>query len=108
MLIYKIFIFYANPYSFTDERTGQIREGTTIQYILAPDLRPHVLENGARGYQITKESHIPKQMFNSNLQKVPGVYNATFKPVSRQGNTVLEPFDFEFLSEITVPEAVKK
>jgi len=91
----KIIILYANPWSLTDDRTGQQKSGVSIQYITGESLSPVQNPNGGGGYQVCKES-IPAEKINS-LRAVPGVYDATMTLQGRGGKIILTVSDLEFV-----------
>lgn len=99
-------VLYANQWRFNDQNTGEVREGTTCQYMLTDNLNFHVDERGAHGYDITKVT-LPYDEFN-NLPSVPGLYKAMFNPRTSQGRTFFIPSGFKFINGLTVIESEKK
>jgi len=91
----KIIILYANPWSLTDERTGQQRTGVSIQYINGESLTPVSGPNGTSGYQVVKQS-IPADKLSS-LRAVPGVYDATLTFQPRGGQQIVVVSDLKFV-----------
>ena len=91
----KIIILYANPWSLTDERTGQQRSGVSIQYITGESLAPVQNQSGSSGYQVCKESISADKI--SQLRAVPGVYDAKMALQARGGKNVLSVSDVTFV-----------
>lgn len=82
----KIIILHAQKWSFTDEKTGEFRKGTTIYYLLTDTLKSCTGQNGNMGYAIAKAS-IPDDLV-AKLISVPGIYDAEFNLQSYAGGKV--------------------
>lgn len=65
-----------NPYSFSDEKTGQVFEGQKISY-----LSSQKNENGYLPIQISLDLELAKK-----VTKVPGVYTARYGVVPGKSN----------------------
>ena len=95
----KIIILYARQWKMTDEVTGEIREGVSINYVNNEDLKPNFDSQSAfHGYQISKESiSLDKARL---LQAVPGVYSCDFMLKASKGKNILAIKDLKFISEV--------
>ena len=52
-----IILLGAKPWSMTDEKTGQVREGISLHYVMSDNLKDFVdTQNNMRGYQPVKQS----------------------------------------------------
>ena len=91
-------ILFANTWSMTDENTGNLREGMTIEYVMAEDLGPIANEDGSLGYRTIKES-VPINTAKK-IEKVPGIYDLTFGYSIRKGRPILKVMDIDFVSEV--------
>ena len=95
----KIFIFYANPYSFEDPATKQKREGVSVNYLVTSELKDNGQNSdGSLGYSPCKDS-IPLDRLNS-LIKVPGYYDAEFIMAPSKGQTRLKLSTVDFIGEV--------
>lgn len=91
----KIFIFYARPYKFTDEATGQERTGVSVNYLVCSDLKDCGQHpDGSLGYSPCKDS-LPLDSLNK-LSSVPAFYDGQFVLSPSKGQTRLK------LSDVTV------
>lgn len=90
----KILILGKNkPYSFTDEKTGQVFEGQKISY-----LSSQKGENGHLPIQVSLDLNLA-----SKVDKVPGVYTARYGLVPGKGNKPqITLVDLNFLSSYEV------
>lgn len=95
----KAIVFFANTWSMTDEHTGIIREGLTIEYVMTDKLSPvNNNEDGSLGYRTIKESI---NIANANqIKKVPGIYEMTYGFTVRQGRPVMKLQEIKFVSEV--------
>jgi hypothetical protein len=94
----KAIILFANTWSMTDENTGNLREGMTIEYVMTGDLEPLANEDGSLGYRTIRES---VNINNAKkIEKVPGIYDLTFGYSILKGRPVLKVMDIEYVSEV--------
>lgn len=78
-----------NPYSFVDEKTGQVIEGQKISY-----LSSQKNENGHLPIQVSLSLELAKK-----VDKAPGVYNAKFAMVpGKQNKPTITLVDLTFLT----------
>ncbi len=93
----KIFVFFANPYSFADEGTGVQRTGISVNYLMCDALSDVVNEDGSIGYRPCKCSiNLDKK---DKLTKVPAFYNGKFT-LSQSGNkSVLKLTDLDIVTK---------
>lgn len=96
----KLIVLYCNSYNFTDERTGELRDGVSYRYILADNLAPANNQNGSKGYSVLK-GNLPLSELGS-FKAVPGLYDATLDIREKNGSTVLVPVALNFVSELTL------
>lgn len=94
----KAIILFANTWSMTDEYTGNLREGLTIEYLMTEDLGPIENEDGSLGYRTIKESVTINKA--KKIEKVPGIYDLTFGYTVRKGRPVLKVMDLDYVSEV--------
>ncbi len=85
----KIFVFYANPYSFEDPQTKQERSGVSVHYMVTDNLK----DNGQNpdrslGFAPCKDS-IPLAALDT-LSCVPGFYDGEFILAPSKGQTRLK------------------
>lgn len=94
-------ILNARQYRMTDDRTGELREGTSLHYIL-PGVE--VQGDGARGPDIIKTS-APYDLYE-DLEVIPGIYDVDFEPgrvvTDRNGgrNISMVPVRAEYADEV--------
>ncbi len=87
-MIQKIFIFHANPYSFEDSATKQLREGVSVHYLLTDNLKDCQNSDGSLGFSPCKDSIALDQL--NALASVPGFYEAEFIMAPAKGQTRLK------------------
>lgn len=93
----KILVLYCNSYNFTDDRTGQIKEGVSFRYIVSDDLAPINNPNGSKGYTIQKAS-LPLS-FAPAFSSVPGVYDCMFDMKDKGGQVTLVPVSVTYIGD---------
>lgn len=94
----KIFIFYANPYSFEDQQTKQKREGVSVQYLVTNDLVDNGQNSdGSLGYAPCKDSIQLEKL--QSLVKVPGFYDGEFIMAPAKGQTRLKLSSVNYLAD---------
>lgn len=91
-------ILFANTWSMTDENTGNLREGMTIEYVMSGDLGPIANDDGSLGYRTIRES--VNINTSKKIEKVPGIYDLTFGYTIRKGRPVLKVMDIDYVSEV--------
>lgn len=94
----KAIILFANKWTITDENTGNLREGMTIEYVMSEDLGPIANEDGSLGYRTIKES-VPINTAKK-IEKVPGIYDMTFGYTVRKGRPILKVMNIDYISEV--------
>ena len=100
-------VVFANPYSFTDERTGDVRKGVSVQYLLTDTLKPVQNDDNSRGTRISKSSIDFEKA--PHIQAVPGIYECEFGMKSTSNGTPkLELIDLEFVQALTPTPDPKK
>ncbi|HHX80912.1 MAG TPA: hypothetical protein GX692_07610 [Acholeplasmataceae bacterium] len=91
-------VLFANPWSMEDEKTGQRREGVTVEYVISENLKPVVNEDGSVGFKPYKESlHISKM---PQVIKVPGIYEMYYGFSNIKGKPVMKLQGMKFVSEV--------
>lgn len=91
-------VLFANPWSFEDERTGQRKEGITVEYVMSEDLKPVVNEDGSVGLKTYRDSlHISKM---PEIMKVPGIYEMFYGFSNVKGKPVMKLQGMKFVSEV--------
>ena len=90
----------ASSYSFEDDKTKRLVEGTTVHYILAEDLAPiEDAERNSRGYKPVKGS-FPVAAYVKAVS-VPGIYTLDIEiEAGADGKIKAVPRDFEFVTEL--------
>lgn len=93
----KAIVLFANPWRMQDEKTGQMREGITVEYVMADNLSPVTNEDGSVGHRVVRES----MNINNAPQiiKVPGIYEMTYGFNIRKGKPVMKLMGMQFVSE---------
>ncbi|KNY25691.1 hypothetical protein [Pseudobacteroides cellulosolvens] len=93
-------VTFANPnkWSMVDERTGEVREGNTIEYIPVDSLKPLLNEDGTLGTKVVKES-LPTEKIGS-VTVVPAFYTMTFAFKNVKGKLQVKLDSLELLSEV--------
>lgn len=97
----KAIVTFAKSWSLIDEKTGEIKQGVSVEYILTESLKDCTNDDGSKGYQHSKESvNLDK---SPKFVQVPGLYNMLydFKPGSK-GKIQLKLTDVEFVSALDV------
>lgn len=87
-MMQKIFIFHANPYSFEDSATKQLREGISVNYLMTDNLKDSQNSDGSLGFSPCKDSISLDQL--NTLGSVPGFYEADFIMAPAKGQTRLK------------------
>lgn len=91
-----ILLISAQAYSFTDDTTGVVREGTSIHYILP------TAENGERflyGHRVTKSSIDSK----IKLDKVPGLYKVKWDILQASKGISLKISSLDLIKPVEMP-----
>lgn len=94
----KAIVLFANPWAMEDERTGQRREGITIEYIMTDVLTPVINEDGSMGFRHVKESLTIDKM--PQVKKVPGIYEMQYTLTISKGKPVMKLQNINFVSEV--------
>lgn len=94
----KAIVLFANPWAMDDERTGQRREGITIEYIMTDVLTPVINEDGSMGFRHVKESLTIDKM--PQVKKVPGIYEMQYTLSISKGKPVMKLQNIKFVSEV--------
>lgn len=97
-------VIFTKPWEMVDERTGEKREGLTVEYLMAENLNPVVGEDGSKGVRHCKETIGTDKALN--VKDVPGWYNLEFglKPGSK-GKMEVRLQDIHFVGPV---DAVKR
>jgi hypothetical protein len=92
-------IYYSKAWDMQDEKTGERRQGVSVEYLAVKNLAPVVNDDGSKGVRHTKES-IPLDKLDK-LEKVPGVYKLDFgmKPGSR-GKMEVKLVDVTYVGDV--------
>lgn len=98
-------VVFANAWSMTDDKTGQDREGVTLEYLMAENLDPVINEDGSKGYKHVKES-IPLSKL-PKVQAIPGVYEFEYGYVVQKGKPVMKLRDIQFVCTLDGETPVK-
>jgi len=96
--VVKAIVLFANPWAMEDERTGQRREGITLEYIMTDDLKPVINEDGSMGFRHVKESLSIEKM--PQVKKVPGVYEMQYTLSVSKGKPIMKLQNINFVSEV--------
>lgn len=94
-------IIYTRPWNMEDEKTGEVRDGISVEYLLAENLNPVVNDDGSKGVRHCKDS-ISLDKADS-IKQVPGLYNLNFgfKPGAR-GKVTIKLDDIKYLGPVPV------
>ena len=94
----KWILLRTQPYRIVDEKTGQVNEGISLNFLPTEDLTP-IDEGTARGVKPSKDSIKPEKQ--SKIQSVPGLYEFTLNmKTNAQGKTELKVIDLDYVNEI--------
>jgi len=102
----QIILLYAGQYSILDERTGEVNQGTTVNYYFNVDLVSEDNTNGTKGTRPAKSTcdfHIM-----GKIVKAPALYDAEFSmKIGSDMKPVLKIEDLTFIDEIKmIPAAM--
>lgn len=101
----KIILLYANEYSMADEKTGEVNEGISVNYLCTSDLNPYRESKQTAGYKPAK-GVIPVAE-RDNLIGVPGIYEAeTHISIDRDGRPIIRLKGVTYVADVVAP--VKK
>lgn len=96
-MVQKALVFYSKPWDFNDEKTGERKQGITIEYVLADNLKPVKNDDGSRGYGYCKESLSLNRL--SKITQIPAFYNLQFAlKTGAKGKPQIKLDDIDFLS----------
>lgn len=98
----RVILLSVDRYSVVDKETKKINEGTTVRYLLAEDLNPHVdTINNVKGHKPAKAKLLYDDF--DKFHTAPALYEATFGyKVDSQGKAALQPFEFSLISPIQI------
>lgn len=69
-------VTYAKPWEMEDERTGKLRKGLTVEFLITESLLPVENEDESYGYRSSKES-LPVECLKK-IREIPGLYELSF------------------------------
>lgn len=95
-----ITLLFANSWEMVDEKTGEKREGVTLEYVLGDSLKPTLNSDGSKGLRHIKES-LPIACINM-VQAVPAVYLASYGMSVVKGKPIMKVSEIKFQHEIGV------
>lgn len=98
----QILVMYGSPFSLTDEETGEIREGLTIEYYMFGDngeqLQPAANASAGAALGIRRAKCSMDVSMKDKLMYVPGVYDAEFQMnVGADGKMNLKAVSLEYV-----------
>jgi hypothetical protein len=107
-LTQNVMLLSVNQFRVTDDKTGELNEGTTTRYLLSEDLNPcEDTKKSLKGIRPAKTT-FPYEYYKEfeNLP-VPAYYEATlgFDTPDSKGNVKLIATGFKYLCGITVSKA---
>lgn len=92
----KCILLYSRPYRMVDEKTGQVNEGISMQYLTSDNLNP-VSDKDSKGIKSAKDS-LPLA-FAEKITEVPALYELSFSmSVNAQGKPQMKVTDVNFIS----------
>ena len=105
-----VVIISANQYQFTDEKTGELNEGTTVRYLITHDMAPvEDAKSGSKGYKPGKATMPYNFLENFKDAPIPGIYEASFVcNVDAKGKASINATDFTLVGGITISKATGK
>lgn len=105
----QICVLYANAWDLVDEKTGEKKEGTTINYIMNTDMGCMDNSDGSKGLRSAKSSSPYETMLR--IPMAPAMYDAEFSmKIGGDGKPVLTICDLTFIApvELVIQSAVQK
>lgn len=92
-------VIFSKPWDMTDEKTGERRQGISIEYLMCKDLKPVNNDDGSKGVRHCKQSlaldKLPK------IKEVPGLYKLTFAmKVGGKGRPEIKLDDIDFIGPV--------
>ena len=104
----KIILLFANPWSLTDEDTGELRDGVSCYYYINWELSSERNRDGSFGSQPAKSS-APIEVLE-RIKSAPAVYDATFvlKTDRKTGKGVLNIEDLEYCYDVDIMPILDK
>jgi hypothetical protein len=98
-----VIVLSASNYKFTDDKTGKLIEGTSVQLVYSDDLKP-CTDRDSVGYKPAKIT-LPYESF-AEFKVVPAIYEVTLGfAVDGAGKATIKPKCFNFVSNFTVTKA---
>lgn len=91
-------VIYANAWSFIDDKSGETKEGITIEYLMSDSMKPVRNEDGSRGFKLCKQSVSLDRI--DSIKEVPGVYDMSFVLKSVRGKPELKLDGLTFVSSV--------
>ena len=91
-------VTYANTWDMTDEKTGQRRQGISLEYLMSDTMNRIENDDGSKGYKHCKES-VPVEC-SKNIKEVPAMYELIYRMAVQKGKPVLKLDDLKFIESV--------
>ena len=100
-----VIVLSVNQYSFTDEKTKKLTEGSTVRYLMSDNLTPiEDTAKASKGIRPAKAT-LAYNDFHK-FQTVPAFYEADMGySTDSQGNVKVAPQEFRLLSGVAISKA---
>lgn len=103
----EIIVLFASPYRIVDEKTGEVNEGISVNYLLDPKFKPVYGDNGQIGLKPAKASIKTSEL--PNLIKAPALYEGSFiMKVGSNNKPELALQNVQYISDIFPEETAAK
>lgn len=87
----KVIVLSKNDYSFPDVKTGEIREGSKVHYVIESDTEPISLSINPTA----KNMHLM-----SEIEKFPGLYEFSTTAIVKKGQLIQSISNAKFIKEV--------
>lgn len=99
----RVIVLSAQKYQVKDEKTGELKRGTSVRYVLSSDMS-QTQDDSLKGLKLVKGS-CQYDDFDSVFRVVPGIYDAELGfRIDSDGNAKLQAQRFEFVSAILLTQ----
>lgn len=98
-------VLSAQKWNFTDDGTGEVREGVSVWYAGGDSFSPVQMTDDRKGFELLKAT-LPVGSYGS-FTEVPGLYDVDMRLVSRKNEAVMRPVGFRFVKSFALPKELR-